>query len=1019
MAVFDNKYLLEYAGIPFCLDFGRVIRVGKNYAAGEDLVNLPPRDQQPLDDLVAELDRLMPFRYLNDFGLPPDYPGRGLVGVARCLPYGPLPNPQIRIGDWYYPWGACRWSVFRGLATSTQVKYMLAATGGYRPATFSMKCEPIGAQGFVGAQVDQAVSTIFPTTPSPYHLESSMYLLPPRSLADYGNNFDGLYLVTLVDERYYWQHVTAQLHVTKDSTWNDLIQLLASRLGFVIGEVSIPEFLGYREPEPDSPLWAAEQNAAVLLDAVAFNVGDRIIRQFDGSIKFVHPLESQAIAQDNRGRATLTVRVAGGEIFTSGTTKLLTGSTKTVRNAVMPSSVHVTFPEYIFGDAPVPHSVNTRYHRQRPSTHYEDGLGGAFVVTVPLLSGNKTAFGINPLVRDPYPNSGLVGNGYPATVRTTAKALYSGELNLSGAAAQADPINVSGLRCLAMQLAADYWNWVAVLAYDETYPGTFAWHQEGFHDIIWSYSHAAGGGKTRVMRTQWNSFVQEFQHATPHVSGLTTTDVHPQTNTPRGVGGPSVAQTWRDSYSSGTFGDTLLPITTLAAPVGFLDLFMVFTEVDCFPTQNQWYGRVGNEIVLFEGTSGGLGGINRVDVVYRGVQGTERFSHAAGVAISQVTPNAAYGVNLVTTEKMQWTFPSNITSGGVAGVNLVPQLQTVYTYSASGEIVNGYHRFSGRVVVPNTNTDSYVDKELVWVEELNSRGVASGEYYQGQFVGFSRKIPEADGTTAPVYYVKKDQAGSGGAGSWARPIVETPTADGRYDARLLTVAADGTLTFNLNNPQIWLRESDNALKLFTTDNYHCHQTGNTQGRDVYTTDDFNLSVKDEDSADFTRTMRLEFWDAPAWTVTRPEGEERKTRVVRNLDVYEGSLLKATNTYQVTFDSVDFDLTGGVNQGFCLVATSGFDGCEMIVTDVICTGTNLIVTRKQFCWTHGLLKTVDGSSGGGDETGYQSEQNIVGLGTFIHNLIEAVSRYSAPAALQAWGIGKDAAQMVLAMQSFSW
>ena len=85
-----------------------------------------PRKHQPLADIIEEIDRLVPFDYMKDFGPPPSYPGYSLGEIATrsqiCLP------SSIRIGEWFYPRTASLWSVFRGLATSTQIKAMLAAT---------------------------------------------------------------------------------------------------------------------------------------------------------------------------------------------------------------------------------------------------------------------------------------------------------------------------------------------------------------------------------------------------------------------------------------------------------------------------------------------------------------------------------------------------------------------------------------------------------------------------------------------------------------------------------------------------------------------------------------------------------------------------------------------------------------------------------------------------------------------------------------------------------------------------
>src|SRR6267142_3895816 len=117
------------------------------------------------------------------------------------------------------------------------------------------------------------------------------------------------------------------------------------------------------------------------------------------------------------------------------------------------------------------------------------------------------------------------------------------------------PLNISGLTALAMQLAADYYNRQATIAIDEVFPGTYNWQPETTHDLIWNISARTGQGSLRVMRTQWNQSIKEFQHSSPLIypeftsGGITSSSgADPQgTNIPQGVGGHSVAQSIRDS----------------------------------------------------------------------------------------------------------------------------------------------------------------------------------------------------------------------------------------------------------------------------------------------------------------------------------------------------------------------------------------------------------------------------------------------------------------------------------------
>ncbi len=273
------EYRISFADIPFVVDEAKIIRLPPTKQAIELVPEdqEPPRKHQPMADLVDELNRMIPFQYLQDIGPVPNFLGRNLSATAYKRQTSPYPGPTVRIGDWYYPNGAARWSVFRGLATSSQVEAMIDATdGGRYQGTFIMKVAPI-APGNLAA--------------TDFTLQTLMYLLPPRPLAEHGGKFDGLYLVTLVDERYHWQYSPVSLHVNRQSTWDSLLQQIQVALNTTVSYTPIPD--AYLAPDPDSHVWANMENAAVLLDAIAYNIGRRVVRPLNtGSYTLQHSLEA-------------------------------------------------------------------------------------------------------------------------------------------------------------------------------------------------------------------------------------------------------------------------------------------------------------------------------------------------------------------------------------------------------------------------------------------------------------------------------------------------------------------------------------------------------------------------------------------------------------------------------------------------------------------------------------------------------------------------------------------------------
>lgn len=696
-------YNLTYAGVPFVSNEARVIRLAQEHEEYEDKHNLPPKKHQPLEDLIDELNRLIPFQYLEDFTLPQDHIGRNLAGMARKRIVGPWPNTQIKIGDWYYPNSASRWGVFRGLATTEMAIAMENATNG-KAATFLMNCQP------------QAPNTAGKN----YTLSTQMYMLTPRPLGQYGAGFSGLYLITLVDERYYWADIPVALKpINNSTTWNSLITTVATTLGISVTQPNVP--IAYTSPEPDSQFWANSASSSFMFDAIAYNIGCTVVRALNGTYQLQTGLAASAQVTTNRGTASKVVRTAGGDLFNElSTAKVSKPLTAKVQNSIVPASVNVTYPKYIIGNDPVPHFVNSRYVNQRASVWLEDPYGDTFTINVPIKSGGSAV-------------SGLAGTSlYQHTIHDTAKSLYSGEVQLPNL-----PINYSGLVSLAMQTAQDYYSNQCAAALDEIYPGTFAWVPEAIHDIIWTWSPRERQCTTRVMKTQWNQVIKEMQHTAPAIPG--------NTPTAPGVGGPSVAQTWRDSFS-GTITSTIGSLSSGAHVANFIG------GVNYFPTQNRWKGIINSgqsnvEIMMFEGTSGGT----TVNIVNRGIDGTVQQEQGAGF-IQQLVPNTNYGINLLTIEKGQFTFPKEWTSGGIMGNAIVPQIQTVLCLANSGVLINQINCYSGQIELFDTTKSSgfqYSGYENVWLIDRNTNFLNSGIYYEGQFVGFSAAGP--DGKTAPVY----------------------------------------------------------------------------------------------------------------------------------------------------------------------------------------------------------------------------------------------------------------------------
>ena len=209
--------------------------------------------------------------------------GPGLENVPFTPPR--LPGP-VRVGKLHWPWGAQRFAVGHYLTTSTDlvaIRNAVYPSGtGYQPAALVLD----GANGL-------AV-----TTP--------LWMLPPRPLAQVGGD-PGMWLLTLVDDRFFWRFRAAD--VTAQSTWTGLYAAVGTALGVDIVVDDVPS--AYLTPPAD--MMSAYHNLPAFLDGIALSVGQRIVRAFDGTVVAQNVTSArtswQAQRETYRGRV-----LAGGEL---------------------------------------------------------------------------------------------------------------------------------------------------------------------------------------------------------------------------------------------------------------------------------------------------------------------------------------------------------------------------------------------------------------------------------------------------------------------------------------------------------------------------------------------------------------------------------------------------------------------------------------------------------------------------------------------------------------------------------
>ena len=135
-------------------------------------------------------------------------------------------------------------------------------------------------------------------------LTTYLMMLPPRPLAVVdGDAAGGLFLVTLVDDRYIRRFYDIGANVatcsaaTSTDTWAGLMNWYCVNLGF--DGFTLPTISSvYGQPEPDSPLYGASEPNTLMIDAVAANCGGFITLDYD--VNYVFQSWNAALAARSR-----------------------------------------------------------------------------------------------------------------------------------------------------------------------------------------------------------------------------------------------------------------------------------------------------------------------------------------------------------------------------------------------------------------------------------------------------------------------------------------------------------------------------------------------------------------------------------------------------------------------------------------------------------------------------------------------------------------------------------------------
>lgn len=348
----------------------------------------------------------------------------GFLTDGPVLNQTPYPWDAVVIDRLYWPVGASRFAhchVVVDDGTLKTLRDQAYANQTFNPLVFSMD----------DGNYKTPISTL-------------LWMLPPRPLSTAAQPGNGLWLLSLVDSRYYWWEKSLQYDA--QTTWANIYAQIGSVLGLTINADPINSAYG----TPVASYAAAYRALPSVLDAVAWSVGQRIVRGLDGTVKAQNALTALA---NQTTQATLYAgrkRRGGAFAFASNQANDL--------SALVPATVEVVYPATGTG-APA---------------------NGWWPSTTTLAALNLAQF----------PQPQVAGQPWTKVLHRYEVAAYPG------------PSNAGTLNALTAQFAADWLLW-QLANQEEWYVGTVPWTLDGLNDVEW---RGVPGGEcfTHVRRGVFN-----------------------------------------------------------------------------------------------------------------------------------------------------------------------------------------------------------------------------------------------------------------------------------------------------------------------------------------------------------------------------------------------------------------------------------------------------------------------------------------------------------------------------------
>lgn len=198
---------------------------------------------------------------------------------------------------YFNPWGASRWGMTFGLVDGTsltEIRDLAYASSVYTALDYVMADE-------AGTTLTTELSMLVPVPLSKFETDDDIQAVT-----------DDLYLLPLVDERYFWWERAAAITVTDGATtWAQLFAAIATGLGISLTVDTISaDYL-----KPGATLGKQYDYLPILLDLAAASVGHRVIRNYDGTIETLNATSALAL---QTSQSALYDKFAGGSLYLVG-----------------------------------------------------------------------------------------------------------------------------------------------------------------------------------------------------------------------------------------------------------------------------------------------------------------------------------------------------------------------------------------------------------------------------------------------------------------------------------------------------------------------------------------------------------------------------------------------------------------------------------------------------------------------------------------------------------------------------